>query len=237
MQARIIWLQKTQTVNDQTFKSFAIHNKERRTLITTSRRADKNSEPTALVDKGILAVVLVLQGVVDAAIHLWRLLLPFIGLGGPNVNRKSHRVDNQANPTASTDRGSLAAVLSFKTVLGTVIGLCGFVVQFVRLRGIHFSASIAQLIAVVIMTCLRAWVRRGLATPPQYTPLPSGFKLKWLATALGDPKSAPRLNILNSENEGKEGKNASHRSQKCETLDLESKGRDPKPSDSSESES
>lgn len=202
-------------------------------MITTSRRADKNSEPTAFVDKGILAVVLVLQGIVHTAIHLWRLLFPFIGLGG----RKPQRVDNQANPTDSTDRKSLASVLSFKSVLGTVIGLCGFVVQFVGLRGMHFSASIAQLTAVVIMTCLRSWVRRGLATPPQCTPLPSGFELEWFATALGDPKSAPWLNISNSENEVKEGKDTGQRRQTCETLGLESEGRDSKPSHIGDSES
>ncbi|KAF5538515.1 ankyrin repeat [Fusarium mexicanum] len=81
--------------------------------------------------------------------------------------------------------------LTLKTVFGTTISLCGFVVQFVGLRGMHWSASIAQLVAVLIMMGLKAWVRRGLAEPPGFTELTPGFELDWFSTTLGDIRNAP----------------------------------------------
>ncbi|CAJ0552315.1 Ff.00g062940.m01.CDS01 [Fusarium sp. VM40] len=78
-----------------------------------------------------------------------------------------------------------------KVVIGTAISLCGFIVQFIGLRGMHWSASIAQLLAVLIMMALRALVRRGLAKPPQCIKLTSGFELDWFATTLGGIDNAP----------------------------------------------
>jgi ankyrin repeat protein len=127
---RVVWLQKTQTVSDQSFDSFAIFAEEKRILITTSQRADKKGQQT---------------------------------------------------------------VLQFKAVVGTMISLCGFVVQFIGLRGMPWSASIAQLGATLVMTILRSWVRRGLAERPVCQPLHSEFELDWFATTLGDIDNAPWL--------------------------------------------
>ncbi|EQB52360.1 hypothetical protein CGLO_08024 [Colletotrichum gloeosporioides Cg-14] len=82
-------------------------------------------------------------------------------------------------------------IITAITVFGTMITLTGFILQFVGLRGLHWSASIAQLGAVFLMICLKAWVRRGLATPPKATPLPSGYELDWFAKTLGKPDQAP----------------------------------------------
>ncbi|KAF0322511.1 ankyrin repeat protein [Colletotrichum asianum] len=78
-----------------------------------------------------------------------------------------------------------------ETVLGTMITMTGFILQFVGLRGLHWSASIAQLGAVFLMVCLKAWVRRGLATPPEAKSLPSGYELDWFAKTLGKADQAP----------------------------------------------
>ncbi|KAJ3455528.1 hypothetical protein MRS44_017010 [Fusarium solani] len=86
-----------------------------------------------------------------------------------------------------------ATVLAFKAGLGTLISLCGFIVQFTGLRGMHWSASIAQLGAVLVMTGVRAWVRRGLAKPPTCQPLHSEFELDWFAMTFGDLENAPWL--------------------------------------------
>ncbi|KAK1770501.1 ankyrin repeat-containing domain protein [Phialemonium atrogriseum] len=91
-----------------------------------------------------------------------------------------------------------ATVLGIKAVLGTMVSLCGFVVQFVGLRGMHWSASVVQLGAVLVMSVLRAWVRRGLAKPPQCERLPPGFELEWFATTLGDLDKAPWLATTDS---------------------------------------
>lgn len=67
------------------------------------------------------------------------------------------------------------------TVAASFFSLCGFVVQFIGLRGMHWSVSVAQLGATILMTVLRAWVRRGLAKSPYAQQLPPGFEIDWLA--------------------------------------------------------
>ncbi|KAM0431394.1 hypothetical protein ACHAPT_005371 [Fusarium lateritium] len=91
------------------------------------------------------------------------------------------------------------AILNLKTLLGTGVGLCGFVVQFVGLRGLHWSVSVAQLIAVLIMTALRAWVSRGLSAAPGSNTLSSSFELEWLALTLNDLDNAPWLRTSSHE--------------------------------------
>ncbi|OJD30013.1 mfs general substrate transporter [Diplodia corticola] len=53
----------------------------------------------------------------------------------------------------------LAAISSFVTI-------AGYIVQFVGLRSLHWSATIIQLGVTLAMTCFRAWVRRGLTAQP-----------------------------------------------------------------------
>lgn len=106
------------------------------------------------------------------------------------TSRRSERNGKRRSTAGTTDEHSAedddpSATLKFITVCGTAVALCGFVVQFVGLRGMHWSASIAQLGAVVVMVCVKAWVRRGLARSPAYKPLVSGFELDWFAKQLG----------------------------------------------------
>ncbi|KAI1490258.1 hypothetical protein F5X96DRAFT_637228, partial [Biscogniauxia mediterranea] len=77
------------------------------------------------------------------------------------------------------------------TFVGTAISLVGFIVQFIGLRGLNWSASVVQLGAVILMTCARTWVRRGLAEPPISSRLTSDFELDWLALSLKGCKNAP----------------------------------------------
>ncbi|CAH0055787.1 unnamed protein product, partial [Clonostachys solani] len=111
----------------------------------------------------------------------------------------SHRVPEESRQ---------GTILALKTVLGAVVGLCGFVVQFIGLRGMHWSASVAQLGAVLLMTGLRAWVRRGLAEPPRYHPLSRGFELEWFAITLGDLDNAPWWDPPEPESKVKNCKNS-----------------------------
>ncbi|KAF4467779.1 ankyrin repeat [Fusarium albosuccineum] len=99
-------------------------------------------------------------------------------------------IDDRKDASGHQDR---TRVLLFQTVLGTMISLCGFVVQFIGLRGMHWSASVSQLGAVVVMTCIRALVRRGLAKSLASERLTSGYELEWFALTLGDPCKAPWL--------------------------------------------
>ena len=56
--------------------------------------------------------------------------------------------------------------LSSLAATATAASVVGFVVQFIGLRALHWSATIMQLGVTVLMTCVRAYVRRGLATNP-----------------------------------------------------------------------
>lgn len=112
------------------------------------------------------------------------------------------------NPGHPASNGSLLEVLTqytaanklaLKTTAGTVSGLCGFVTQFVGLRGMHYSASIAQLVAVLVMTGVRAFARRGLSKPPLSKRLTPGFELEWFAMTLGGLDNAPWLATSKSE--------------------------------------
>lgn len=76
--------------------------------------------------------------------------------------------------------------LEFMTTTGALISVLGFFVQFIGLRGMHWLASIAQLAAVIIMTTLRAIIRRHLASGLTGHDLKAltGFELEWFITSL-----------------------------------------------------
>lgn len=56
--------------------------------------------------------------------------------------------------------------MAFNTLLGTGFALSGFILQNLGTRELHFSASIAQLLATLALTILRSWVRRNVGIPP-----------------------------------------------------------------------
>jgi ankyrin repeat protein len=141
VEARVVWLQRSETVNDQAFDSFAIFPAHAQAVITTSRRASRRR----------------------LAVSWW-----------PKQNEAGVTVIEVENVVA---------------VVGALIGICGFIVQFVGLRSMHWSASAAQLGATIIMTVLRASVRRNLSKNPQSRPLLPGHEMDWLAMALGGPES------------------------------------------------
>lgn len=141
-EARLVWLQRTGTVSDQAFESYAIFPEMPLGFITTSQRQMTQS--------------------------------------------RSEAVQNLRKETI--------------TVLGSFTSLCGFVLQFVGLRGMHWSSSIAQLIAIGIMVGLRAWVRRHLAKPPASLRLLPGHELDWLAMILAS--DSPKAPWFGSQKDG-----------------------------------
>ncbi|KAM0544378.1 hypothetical protein ACHAPJ_011837 [Fusarium lateritium] len=165
-EARTIWVQQKTTVGDQDFGSFAIFAKEPQTEITTSRRA-RDDSPFTPLDRFIDIISLV------------RLVRHIKAV----FSRKT--TDSQAKAMAKD------SMRFSQTVIGTMIGLLGYVAQFVGFRGMHYSVSLVQLGAVLAMTGARAFVRRGLAKPPQGIPLSQGFELEWLASAIADRDDGP----------------------------------------------
>ncbi|KAF4333350.1 ankyrin repeat [Fusarium beomiforme] len=145
-EARIVWLQRPGTVNDQTFESFAIYPESPQAVITTSRRASRTRS----------------QGRETSSDKSW-----WERVSGWEFNE----------------------VL---TLMGMFLSISGFIVQFVGLRAMHWTASITLLGATMLMTCLRVLVRRNLAKVPKSQRLIAGHELDWLTMTLaGDVKNAP----------------------------------------------
>ncbi|KDN62943.1 hypothetical protein CSUB01_08487 [Colletotrichum sublineola] len=109
----------------------------------------------------------------------------------PATRDGKHSTSDDSNNVSATAGEAASLTLQVKTVLGMMTALTGFVLQFVGLRGLHWSASVAQLGAVLVMLGLKAWVRRGLATPPKAISLPPGYELDWFAKTLGEVGQAP----------------------------------------------
>ncbi|KAL8820232.1 MAG: hypothetical protein Q9191_007559, partial [Dirinaria sp. TL-2023a] len=88
--------------------------------------------------------------------------------------------------------------------VGTTLAIGGFIVQFIGLRALHWSSTVMQLGATLVLTAARAWVRRGLAKDPIAFSIPTGHELSWLAmhicglksweipTGIYDPNETPQ---------------------------------------------
>ncbi|PNP80126.1 hypothetical protein FNYG_06537 [Fusarium nygamai] len=127
-EARVVWLQRPGTVNDQTFESFAIYPESPQAVITTSRRASRTRS----------------QGRETSSDKSW-----WECVSGWELNE----------------------VL---TLMGMFFSISGFIVQFVGLRAMHWTASVTLLGATILMTCLRVLVRRNLAQVPKSQRLLAG---------------------------------------------------------------
>ncbi|KAK3352190.1 ankyrin repeat-containing domain protein [Lasiosphaeria hispida] len=73
---------------------------------------------------------------------------------GEEHGQTEEAVPNTRAPSAISERE--AKFLESITVAGVLVSICGFVIQFTGLRGMHWSASVAQLGAIITMTLLRA---------------------------------------------------------------------------------
>ena len=155
MQAGVLWLQRETKVSDQSFASFAIFSKARRTGVSTSSRAFQTTETPSGSS----------QGSRDSESK------------AESSHRGSHR-------TIKTSRWALEV----KTIIGTSVSLCGFLVQFTGMRGMHWSASVVNLGAILCMTAMRAYARRRLVESFHATNLFPLFELDWLSTNLDGPR-------------------------------------------------
>ncbi|KAF1983030.1 hypothetical protein K402DRAFT_466280 [Aulographum hederae CBS 113979] len=94
-------------------------------------------------------------------------------------------VNPQDNMLIRTSRLDLQRINSPKTKLlsaiGSFLAMAGFIVQFVGLGTMHWSATIVVLVVSIAMTGVRAWVRRGLTGDPICMPLPEGNELIFTA--------------------------------------------------------
>jgi hypothetical protein len=74
-------------------------------------------------------------------------------------------------------------------LLGTGLCLLGFPLQLVGLRGLHYSATFAQLVATVLMVLIRTFVRTGLSKDPRTVKLRTGYELDKVALQIAGLES------------------------------------------------
>ncbi|PVI00797.1 hypothetical protein DM02DRAFT_486823, partial [Periconia macrospinosa] len=67
----------------------------------------------------------------------------------------------------------MSQLQSIKAMIAAFLAISGFILQFMGLRALHWSATIVQLGVMATMTAVRSWVRRGLGTPFKPTKLDS----------------------------------------------------------------
>ncbi|RKL50679.1 hypothetical protein BFJ72_g132 [Fusarium proliferatum] len=170
---RMIWLQQKQTVTDQVFGSFALYPRRSPQAITTSKRNSTTDFNRRRESESSL----------DPLFN-----------ETSSTSDQSHETQNAAS---SYDSESVPAFTL--TVFATLVCLAGFIIQFIGLRAMHWSAAVGQLIAVIIMTILRAIVRLGFIAPLKYSNLRDRFELDGLALALGDPKLGPDSGPMNDD--------------------------------------
>ena len=65
--------------------------------------------------------------------------------------------------------------------MSALLALSGFVVQFVGLGAMHWSATVTVVSVSIFMTIVRAVVRRGLANDPRCISIPEKIELVWVA--------------------------------------------------------
>jgi len=194
-EARIIWLQRAGTVNDQAFKPFAVFPRNSLALITTSHRAGRAGIPDNEMDIPVVPGMgmMIQNWVISTAGVLLSLVSPESAVALATTSRQARmgrRRDSEpdkAVPDMDTE------FQGWITTAGVLLSVVGYVVQFVGIRAMHWSASVAQLGAIIIMAALRAWLRRNLAQSPTACPLVPEYELDWLATTLGRHPQAPLL--------------------------------------------
>ncbi|KAF3802330.1 hypothetical protein GCG54_00003789 [Colletotrichum gloeosporioides] len=94
------------------------------------------------------------------------------------VDKKSSSEDiSSTQESTTTSEESFSAPLRLGASVGPFIGICGYIVQF--------------LVAIVLLTATRSWVRRHLATAPASHKISPGYELDWFAATFANVGEAP----------------------------------------------
>ena len=83
--------------------------------------------------------------------------------------------------TIKTLRSSDNDDQSLNTEFSTALTMIGFCFQFVGIRALHWSAALMQFGVTILMTCGRAYVRRGVVKKPRCAALPKGNEAAGMA--------------------------------------------------------
>lgn len=76
--------------------------------------------------------------------------------------------------------------------LSTLVTLIGYVVQFIGIRALHWSATVASLGFTLIMSGVRLSIRRGISSQSSCIPIPANNELPWIAMYISHQLLAAR---------------------------------------------
>ncbi|KAF8423913.1 ankyrin repeat-containing domain protein [Tirmania nivea] len=166
----LFWIQKGQVVNDQLFESFVLAAEGRRRTLTTSHPCFNSWVNTRIVNQ----------------------LQRNETIGEAPLPQEQFVENCPAFPAETRffkdKEAKQSNFLEWITVAGAFASISGFILQFVGLRGLHWTATVFHIAATILMTIVRTTVRQQLAGKPFAYQLPSGYELEWLAVQLGDGK-------------------------------------------------
>jgi ankyrin repeat protein len=112
--------------------------------------------------------------------------------GGVRKKILTSRRFDQSRTSGSGSRDSAEKISSDPfhawTLVGILASMIGFIVQFIGLTAMHWPAQTAQLAVTLIMTGVRAFIRRGPTQPPRWRKIFGKCEMDWLATVVNlDP--------------------------------------------------
>ncbi|KAF7885987.1 uncharacterized protein EAF02_004496 [Botrytis sinoallii] len=184
----VFWLQQRFVVSDQTFDSYMLMARMEKELIMTSCRGDKQS-------LGAESSHPIIE---DSSNKTGASQTSSLQIQPPNtVSNRSARSSHSCSMTSKTQNPPLPSKqippyestskwINTLCIIGTSTGIIGFILQFEGFRGISWVCSIAQLVAISIMTVVRAIIRRGMLDKPIAQKIPEKFEIDWLALRIGN---------------------------------------------------
>lgn len=187
-----LWIQRRAFVNDQLFDAYAIiadleHDSILRSRPAGRGYADSGPRPNATRMSGI-NVVCGSNTSLRRRPTLQQSKTDMSGASNrPLLRRATAGLSTRHTPAPTLIMGRYSQ--NAWVLAGVILGVAGFVVQFVGLRAMEWTVSIAQLVATAIMIVVRAWVRRGVTKEPRTEQLSTGFELEWLAMQVYDGAS------------------------------------------------
>ena len=197
----IFRLQLQQNMGDQPFKTYVILNNTEDKKIRTSRydheetlRYDPRNHETS-VQEGSSE-----SGSYDPTTRRRERVRGELSRTAP---RSRHAADQPGKPRTKVPKSMV--------IIAVILCFVGFICQFVGLRALHWSATVIQLGITLLMTCIRAWIRRGISNQPITFYLPDSDP-NWIALSLGTAcrngwppgkkpwptKIAPRFQLCNA---------------------------------------
>lgn len=84
-------------------------------------------------------------------------------------------------PLQDEKSAQVTSTLNTWAIIGTILSTIGFILQFVGLRALHWSAAVLQLVATIAMIAVRVFLRWTLTKQPEKGELMKDHELDWFA--------------------------------------------------------